>query len=256
MPVAVITGSSSGIGRATAIEFAKRGFDVVLHARKNLKGLQATALELVASTEQQTRVLCLTGDISDSSSCRNLVDASFAWQGHVDAWVNNAGADILTEELAKQNFEQKLRALWEVDVMGTICLSRMVSTAMQNSADVSSRPDRAPTIINIGWNQANSGMEGEPGQLFCTTKAAVEAFTRSLALSVAPRIIVHLVAPGWIKTKWGDTASEYWDTRAKSESLLDRWGTSHDVAQTIVWLASDEAQFLNSQVLCVDGGLK
>ena len=97
-------------------------------------------------------------------------------------------------------------------------------------------------------------MEGEPGQLFGTTKAAIAAFSQSLALS-AHGIRVNCVAPGWIKTDWGNqSADEFWNQRAIQESQLGRWGTPEDVAQAIRWLADPASQFINGQTVSVNGG--
>ena len=88
----------------------------------------------------------------------------------------------------------------------------------------------AGVIVNIGWDQAEHGMAGDSGEMFAATKGAVMAFTKSLARSLAPEVRVNCLAPGWIKTAWGEQASEYWQERASGESLLGRWGTPEDVA--------------------------
>ena len=229
----------------------RAGYHVVLHARSNLAGLQAVARELQSTFPKiPGRVLCLTGDIASPSTCRGLVHAAFAWQGRVAAWINNAGADVLTGVARHGSFDEKLQRLFDVDVSGTIRLSREVAQRM----DAALPQATAPMIINLGWDQASLGMEGEAGQLFGTTKAAVAAFTTSLALSY-PSLRVNCVAPGWIRTEWGKTsAADYWSQRAQSESLAGRWGTAADVACTVAWLASPAAQFINGQTIAVNGG--
>src|SRR5690606_14341241 len=122
----------------------------------------------------------------------------------------------LTGAAAAWNFDQKLAALWEVDVRATIRLSRLAGRNMRTLGGV---------IVNIGWDQALWGMGGDSGEMFAAAKGAVMAFTRSLARSLAPRVRVNCVAPGWIRTAWGGQASEYWQRRAAAESLLERWGT-------------------------------
>lgn len=254
-PVAVVTGSSSGIGRATAVALSRRGYAVVLHARSNLAGLQEVAAELQSEgSASSDHVVCLTGDIACPRACHDMVAAACGWRGRVDAWVNNAGADVLTGNARQQPFAVRLQRLWEVDVQGTVRLSRLIAPRMlsQSPRDVVSPP--LPCIVNLGWDQAQLGMEGEPGQLFGTTKAAVAAFTMSLALS-HPGIRVNCVAPGWIQTEWGQTsASGYWAQRAADESLQQRWGTADDVAHTIAWLVSDSSGFVNGQTIAVNGG--
>lgn len=248
--VAVVTGSSSGIGRETAIELANRGYAVILHARSNLAGLQETARLIHAARPcPPTAVRCITTDISSPAACIALVQAAFAWRGSVDVWVHNAGADVLTGASAKLNFDERLRRLLDVDVAGTIRVSRLVAARMLQQV----RPNQS--MIHLGWDQAGLGMEGEPGQLFCTAKSAIEAFSRALAMTLSPHIRVNCVAPGWIKTQWGqESASEYWTQRATRESLLNRWGSPHDVASCIAWLASEQASFVNGQCIPVNGG--
>ena len=111
-------------------------------------------------------------------------------------------------------------------------------------------------ILNMGWDQAERGMAGDSGELFATAKGAVMAFTRSLARSLAPTVRVNCLAPGWIKTKWGEQASRYWQDRAANESLLARWGTPEDVARVARFLASPAAVFINGQTIAINGGLK
>jgi 3-oxoacyl-[acyl-carrier protein] reductase len=278
-PVAVVTGSSSGIGRATALRLGRAGYAVVLHARSNLAGLQEVARQLQSAQLQAAqlqsaessaapRVLCLTGDIACPQTCHDLVAAAFGWRGRVDAWVNNAGADVLTGGGRQQAFEARLQRLLEVDVQGTVRLSRLVAPRMAGQTagvpvseipvagveNAATQASPLPCIINMGWDQAALGMEGEPGQLFGTTKAAIAAFSSSLALSY-PSIRVNCVAPGWIQTEWGQTsANGYWAQRAVDESLQRRWGTADDVAQAIAWLVSDSSRFVNGQTVAVNGG--
>jgi 3-oxoacyl-[acyl-carrier protein] reductase len=109
-------------------------------------------------------------------------------------------------------------------------------------------------IVNIGWDQVETGMEGDSGQMFAAAKGAIMAATRSLAKSLAPSVRVNCVAPGWIRTKWGEHASAEWQQRAKRESLLARWGEPEDIARAVRFLASPAAEFINCQVIHVNGG--
>jgi NAD(P)-dependent dehydrogenase (short-subunit alcohol dehydrogenase family) len=160
--------------------------------------------------------------------------------------VCNAGADTLTGAAADWPFERKLADLWAVDVQSTIFLSRDIGSRMKARG--------RGVILTLGWDQAESGMEGDSGQLFATAKNAVLGFTRSLAVSLAPEVRVNGLAPGWIRTAWGEGASEIWQERVKDESLLRRWGTPQDVAQTALWLASPAAAFVTGQIIRVNGG--
>jgi 3-oxoacyl-[acyl-carrier protein] reductase len=257
-PVAVVTGSSTGIGRATAIALAKAGWHVVVHARGNQLALDETARMVSSFGAMAHQVLA---DVTEADGREALIHAAFKWQGQVDLWVNNAGADVLTTAARELDFEGKLRLLLETDLLGSVLISRMVAQRMRQQA--SSVPKESvhgvqvpvkPSIINVGWDQALLGMADDAGQLFCTTKAAVMAFTNSLALSVGPEVRVNCVAPGWIQTAWGHSADGYWTQRAVDESILERWGTPEEVANTICWLASPAAEFINGQCIAVNGG--
>jgi 3-oxoacyl-[acyl-carrier protein] reductase len=240
---AVITGSSSGIGRAIAVEFATAGASVLVHARRSRQAAEEVAHALRALGAETTVELA---DLADARACGQLVERAWAWRGRVDIWVNNAGADTLTGEAARWTFQRKLEALWQVDVRGTILLARLAGARMREAGQ--------GTILNMGWDRVERGMAGDSGELFAATKGAVMAFTKSLARSLAPKVRVNCLAPGWIKTAWGEQASDYWQRRAVSESLLARWGTPEDVARVARFLASPEAGSITGQIVAVDSG--
>ncbi|MEM7313397.1 MAG: SDR family oxidoreductase [Planctomycetota bacterium] len=239
---AVVTGASSGIGRAIAIELARAGANVVVSGHRNLSGLRETHDQIVAVGSQCRELHC---DLS-SPDVERLVDDAWDAFGHVDAWLNIAGADVLTGSDGKLPFEAKLERLWNVDVAGTIRISRLVGQRM--------RQQGSGSIVNMGWDQAHIGQAGDSGELFAATKGAVMAFTLSLARSLGPAVRVNCLAPGWIKTKWGEDAPEFWDQRARGESLLERWGTPEDVAWAARYLVSPAGAFINGQIVPVNGG--
>jgi len=241
---AVVTGSSSGIGRAIALELARAGANVVVHARRSEQAAAAVAEELRGLGVQSTVLLA---DLADPQAAEELVERAWSWQSGLDIWINNAGADTLTGEAARWSYLQKLDVLWQVDVRGAMVCSRAVGARMTAAG--------SGAILTIGWDQAERGMAGDSGELFGAVKGAVMAFTRSLAKSLAPKVRVNCLAPGWIKTAWGETASDYWQQRAQNESLLHRWGTPEDVAKTATFLVSPAASFITGQIVAVDGGL-
>jgi 2-amino-4-hydroxy-6-hydroxymethyldihydropteridine diphosphokinase len=240
---AVVTGSTSGIGRAIALELAAAGAGVVVHGRRSRDAAETVA-GLVRA--QGVRSEILLADLRQPDECRRLVEASWGlWQG-LDIWVNNAGADTLTGEAARWPFERKLEELLAVDVTATVCLSRAAGGRMKAAG--------GGVILNLGWDQAETGMEGDSGQLFAAAKAAVMSFSKSLAVTLAPEVRVNCLAPGWVKTTWGETASAAWQERARREAPLGRWGTPADVAAAARWLASPAAAFVTGQVVRVNGG--
>jgi NAD(P)-dependent dehydrogenase (short-subunit alcohol dehydrogenase family) len=98
-------------------------------------------------------------------------------------------------------------------------------------------------------------MEGDSGQLFAAVKGAIACFTRSLAKSLAPAVRVNCLAPGWIRTAWGETASEVWQERVRRETPLKVWGLPEDVAAAALWLSSPSARFITGQTIKVNGGV-
>ncbi|HJT33313.1 MAG TPA: SDR family oxidoreductase [Pirellulales bacterium] len=242
---AVVTGSSSGIGRAIALELAAAGTAVLVHARRSRDAAEAVAGQIRQQGCASEVILC---DLADQASHEALVERAWALRGGVDLWINNAGADVLTGEAAKWAFERKLAELWRVDVTATARLSRLAGARMKQRG--------SGVIINMGWDQAEQGMAGDSGELFAAVKGAVMAFTKSLARSLAPQVRVNCLAPGWIRTSWGDRASDYWQQRAQQESLLGRWGTPEDVARVARFLASPAASFITGQVIPVNGGFR
>lgn len=250
---AVVTGASTGIGRATAVELARGGADVVVHCARSVDAAEKTA-EAVRAFGRRAEVLA--ADFADRERYAGFVEDAWTCFGGVDVWVNNAGVDLLTGEAGAWPFERKLQAMFDVDVRSTLEISRDVGRRMQAARQSDARQSDAvpPVILTIGWDQADRGMEGDSGELFAALKNAVMGFTRSLAVSLAPDVRVNCIAPGWIRTKWGESAGEDWQNRVLRETPLKRWGTPEDVARTARFLASDEAAYITGQVINVNGG--
>lgn len=240
---AAVLGSTSGIGRAVALELADAGADVIVHGRRSAESAQAVADEI---RRRGRRAEILMADLADREAGDRLVDRAWAvWNG-LDAWLHIAGADTLTGSAGRLPFDAKLDLLWQVDVAATVRLCRSVGRLM--------RENGGGSIVTMGWDQAETGMEGDSGELFAATKGAIMAFTRSLAVSLAPSVRVNALAPGWIRTEWGEGASSTWQERVRRETPLARWGTPQDVARAARFLVSPEAGFLTGQILRVNGG--
>lgn len=239
---ALVTGSTSGIGRAVALELAAAGARVAVHGRSADRAAE------VAARLGDRHAGTFLADLSDRAAVAGLARDVEARLPEVDVVALVAGADTLTGTAAGWPFEQKLDALLAVDVAATVHMARALGGWMAGRA--------GGAIVTIGWDQAAVGMEGDSGQLFAATKGAVMAFSRSLARSLAPSVRVNCVAPGWIKTAWGEHASQAWQTRAVRESMLGRWGTPEDIAAAIRWLAGPDAAFVTGQVLNVNGGFR
>ncbi len=239
----VVTGASSGIGRATALRLAQCGWDVLVHCRCRVDAAREVADRIHALGREADVV---AADLQGTDAAAQLVERCWERWGGLEAWVHIAGADILTGDAKRWSFERKLELLWQVDVRATILVCRHVLRKMK-------RRGRG-AIVTIGWDQAETGMEGDSGQLFAAAKGAVMAFTKSLAVEAAPEVRVNCVAPGWIRTAWGRSAPRPWQERAEREALLRRWGEPEDVAATVAFLCSDDAAFITGQIVRVNGG--
>ena len=240
---ALVTGGSSGIGRAVALEFARAGADVIIHFANSSEEAGRVVAE-ISRTGQ--RSVALAADFTEADQLDAFVDRAFSvWNGF-DIWVGNAGVDLLTGEDARAGYSTKLQRLLDVDVRAGILLAKSAGSRMV--------ADRGGSILTIGWDQSDRGMEGDSGELFSAAKNAIMGFSRSLAVSLAPAVRVNCIAPGWIKTAWGETAGAVWQERVRRETPLRRWGLPEDVARLARFLASDDASYITGQVINCNGG--
>ena len=242
--VVVVTGASSGIGRAIAQAAARAGADVALTYRANAAGARETAAAVEALGR---RAAVFPLDLADPTSIDALAHGVAEAFGRVDAWVNNAGADILTGPAAARSTEEKLDLLLAVDLRGTMLASWRAVELMGAQAG-------GGVVINMSWDHVLVGMAGRTQELFSAVKGGVLSFSKSLARSAAPRVRVNVLAPGWIETAFGAGADAGWKRDVAEGTPLKRWGTPEDVAGAAVYLASPAARFVTGQVLLVGGG--
>ncbi|HEU5040294.1 MAG TPA: SDR family oxidoreductase [Gemmatimonadales bacterium] len=242
--VVLVTGGSSGIGRAIALAVARAGADVAITYRGNAEGAEATAAEIRAAGR---RAEVLRADVSQEADVADLARAMEERFGRVDAWINNAGADILTREGATLGRLEKLDLVLAVDLRGTILASWAAVDLM--------RTQGGGVIINMAWDHIAVGMKGENPILYSAAKGGITSFSKSLAREVAPLIRVNILAPGFIDTAFGQEASAGWRREVEDRTPLARWGVPEDVAAAAVFLASDQAAFLTGQLLMVNGGV-
>jgi 3-oxoacyl-[acyl-carrier protein] reductase len=240
----VVTGGSSGIGRAIAARCAAAGADVLITYRRNRAGADEAAAALAQSGG---RVLVHRADISSEADIDTLARAARQGLGRVDVWINNAGADILTGEGGTLSPLEKLDLLLAVDVRGTVLASWAAARMM--------REHGGGAIINVSWDHVNLGMAGENPVLYSTAKGAVMSFSKSFAREVAPDIRVNILAPGFIETAFGKDANPKFRDEVVERTPLGRWGTPEDVAAAALFLASDESRFMTGQMIMVNGGV-
>jgi 3-oxoacyl-[acyl-carrier protein] reductase len=238
---AIVTGASRGIGRAIAIELAKRGASVVV----NYNASEAAASEVVQSIiAAGGKAIAFKADVSKLDEANALVKAAVDAFGKLDILVNNAGTtrDTLLMMMSEGDWDIVINA----DLKSVFNCCKAAAKPMVRA--------RGGRIINIS---SVVGLAGQGGQTnYAAAKAGVIGFTKSLAKELGGRnITVNAVAPGFVPTALTDVLTEEQKQTAIKATPLGRFGTPEEVAYAVSFLASDEAAFITGAVLTVDGGL-
>jgi 3-oxoacyl-[acyl-carrier protein] reductase len=241
----LVTGASSGIGRAIALACAHAGADVAITFRQNEAGAREVD-RAINALGRRSAVLPL--DLTRADSLGALGPAVRNALGRIDVWINNAGADILTGGAGQLTPAEKLDIVLAVDLRGTVLASWQAVEIMNAQAE-------GGTIINMSWDHVGVGMAGINPQIYSAVKGGVMSFSKSLARTVGPRVRVNILAPGWIETSFGASADDAWRKSVAESTPLKRWGVPDDVAGAAVFLASPAASFLTGQAIFVGGGV-
>lgn len=239
--VAVVTGSSRGIGAGIAKMLAAEGAKVVINHRNSPDGAEAVA---TAIKDQGGEAVTIQADVSQSDQAQRLIKSSIDTFGQIDILVNNAGTtrDQLIMKMKDEDWETVLNA----NLSSVYYCSKAVVRPMMKK--------RTGRIINI---TSVVGLAGQAGQTnYAASKAGIIGFTKSLAKELGPRnITVNAIAPGFIPTALTEVLPEKQMEAVVDTTPVGRLGTIEDVAAATLFLASDEAAFITGQVLSVDGGL-
>jgi NAD(P)-dependent dehydrogenase (short-subunit alcohol dehydrogenase family) len=241
-PVVLITGALAGIGRATALAFGREGARVVVSGRRDDVG-QALAAELRALGAEAEFV---RADVRHEQDVKALVDRTVERFGRLDVAVNNAGTEGKLGPLTEQSAES-YAATFDTNVLGTILSLKHELRVMA--------AQQSGSIINLS---STMGSRGAPGaSMYVASKHAVEGLTKSAALEGAPfGVRVNAVAPGPVETELLDRFAGSADRKASliQGVPLKRLGRPEDIAESIVFLASDKAAFLTGEIVHINGG--
>lgn len=237
--VIIITGSSSGIGRACAVRFGSSGARVIVNYRANEKDAMET-VELVQSVGGEA--IAVQGDVSKRADCEQLVEKTLETFGRIDILINNAG--IHSEEPLDKVAEDDWENVMNVNVKSVYMMSVYAGRAM--------RQQGKGAIVNIASVAAE--YPRPLNFIYAASKGAVAGLTRAFAISLAPEVRVNAVAPARIATKMSPLKDAEHLERIKQSNLRNRDGDPGDIANIVAFLASGEADWLTGETILADGG--
>jgi 3-oxoacyl-[acyl-carrier protein] reductase len=239
--VAVVTGGSRGIGRAIALELARRGASVMVNYNQNAEAAEGVVAEIVAAGGAASAI---RADVSKIAEAEALIKAAGDQYGKIDILVNNAG--ITRDGLIMMMKEKDWDAVIDTNLKSAWNCAKAATRAMMRK--------RYGRIVNI---TSVSGLAGQGGQTnYSASKAGLIGLTKALAREVAGRsITVNAVAPGFVATDMTAGVSEAMLEALKKQIPLERWGQPEEIASAVAYLASEAAGYITGQVLSVDGGL-
>ena len=239
--VAIVTGGSRGIGRSICEKLASKGVHLVINYTSRQEDAQETAR---LCKEQGVQVLLVKADVGNYEDCQNLFLEALKINGKIDILVNNAG--ITRDNLILRLSEKDYLDVIQTNLNGSFYCMKLAAAHM-----IKNRQGR---IINIS---SVVGVKGNAGQVnYAASKAGVIGMTKSLAREIASRgITVNAVAPGMIETEMTKVLDAGVIQKLQEEIPMKRGGSPQDVANAVIFLASNDASYITGQVLCVDGGM-
>jgi NAD(P)-dependent dehydrogenase (short-subunit alcohol dehydrogenase family) len=238
MPAALVTGSSRGIGRATALRFADDGYDVAVNYHTGDEAAEAVA---AAVRDRGREAVVVGADVSDPAAAERLVRAAADAFGGLDHVVNNAGIDqhVYTEDLDPDDFDR----IMDVNVNSAFNVTKAALSHLRESDD-------DPSVTNVSSILAHSGAPIECH--YAASKGALLSLTRSHAADFAPEIRVNAIAPGHVETDMTGDRTPAERREELSEIPVDRYGQPEDIADATAYLR--DATFVTGETLNVNGG--
>jgi len=237
--VAIVTGGGRGIGRAIALKLAEVGATVVVNDIGESAKDIAEEIKAVGG-----KSLAVLADVSSAEDVTRLVETTICTYGKVDILVNNAG--ITRDHLLLRMTDEDWDKVLEINLKSVFLCTRAVIKHM-----IKQRWGRVVSLASI------VGVVGNPGQAnYASAKAGIIGFTRTIAKEVASRgITANAIAPGFIDTEMTQQLEEEWKKELQKRIPAGCFGSPRDVAETVAFLASEEAGYITGQVLGVDGGM-
>ena len=241
-PVALITGAATGVGRACAEQFARRGYDVVVNYSRSEQEAQETGALVQAVGARALLIQC---DVSEDALVREMLARIESEFGRLDVLVNNAGTTYFIEHQQLEELtEEKWDRILAVNLKGPFFVTRAAAPLLRKSS--------AAAVVNVS---SVAGIAGQGSSIaYCASKGALNTMTKSLARALAPEIRVNAVCPGPIDTRW----LRGWKSADEIESLvagypIPRAAQPDDIADAVLYLATGTT-LTTGQLLVVDGG--
>lgn len=238
--VVLITGSSRGIGKATAIKFAQGGeYNVVINY--NDSKLEAEKLKDYVETNFGVRALAIKADVSNETEVKNMISKIIDEFGNIDVLVNNAGIvfDRSFDEIKIEEFERTLK----VNVIGSFIVSREASKYM----------NKGSSIVNVSSTNGTKTISPECLD-YNISKIGLLSLTRDLAYQFKPNIRVNAIAIGWADTDMNKDLPKDYIESENEKIYLERFADPSEIANTIYFLANDESSYINGEIINIDGG--
>ena len=239
--VALVTGSSRGIGRNCIIEFAKAGVDVVINYCHHEE--EAKELEKYINDNYDVRTLVIKCDVSKEEEVENMFSIILDTFGGLDILVNNAG--ICRDNLLFDKSLKEFRRILDVNLIGTFLCSKYAGKIMLEK--------KSGKIINVSSTNALDTFYPESCD-YDASKAGVISLTHNFAREFAPFVNVNCVCPGWTKTDMNKNLTYEQINEEKKKILLNRFADVEDISKVIIFLASSKANYVNDSIIRVDGG--
>jgi 3-oxoacyl-[acyl-carrier protein] reductase len=236
----LVTGSSRGIGRATAIAFAQEGANVVVNYVKN----KIAAENLVVKIKTLgSKAIAIQADVAVESDVKKMIEKTVEYFGGIDVLVNNAGIvfDVPIMEKTVDQWERTLR----VNLIGTFLCIKYATPNMKD------RP--GASILNISSTNGIDSLDPESAD-YDTSKAGVISLTKNLSQYLAPNIRVNSIAPGWVNTEINKDLPKEFAESETQRIALKRFGSPEEIAKAVLFLCSEDASFITGSTLVVDGG--
>ena len=247
-PVAVVTGSATGLGAAVALRLARKGAHIAVNYTKSEKEAKETA---ALCEKAGAEVILARGDVASDTDCQKIAEAAQAKWGRIDILVNNAGTTKFAshanlEALSSEDFVH----LYQVNVIGAFQMTRAVAPAMKQQG--------YGAIVNISSIAGVTGIGSSVA--YCASKGALNTMTLSLARALAPEIRVNAVCPGFIGTRWfkdrfGDDMFAGMIEQQEKDMPLEQAGTPDLVADAVVFFCGEGARHITGETLLSDAGM-